>query len=704
MSAPEAYVKLNSSLKKTEILFIFYLTDFRPFELIRSVLLESNSLAIVNFFAFCNKGIIMKVSAYFRFLSSLFAPACLAVTVSVTGISGCTYLSQGLVIAPDRHAKAGQQDSFGDSALRVVYAEQNWNGADSLWFYNISQGSTLIPYEIFLHLEMPDSQELFRGDENMNHLRYLPQTASIANPDGLPVGWVKDNYAGKNYIGFNCAACHTSQIHYKGTAIRIDGGAAQSDMDLMLKLLAKSLEASLNQPEKFGRLARNVLKNKYPRDVQKFRAELAKVTQEIADYNRANESTYGDQHIPYGYARLDAFGRIYNRILSHLTPHDPTNRNPANAPVSYPYLWDTPQHDFVQWNGVGDNEGDGPLVRNTGEALGVFATFDLKQENGGFRSSVVVRDLKRMERHLDNLWSPRWEDLALKQVLPPINQALADKGREVYVQYQCHSCHALIDRTDPDRQVIAQFSSLPLIGTDPLMVINALQDTGKSGIFEGRPLNPDAPDSGTFQASTPALPALSVATKGVIAAPDSDKFFIRRWVESIYDQLSGVDNNPVTNTRRHLDFEIVNKEDPRTLAAYKARPLNGVWSSAPYLHNGSVPSLYELFLPGCSDAEIASGKNCRPNRFTVGTRELDPIKVGFVQRDPAEYPGLFIFDARLPGNSNKGHEYTSGVTPIMVLDQEGRPVRDPLGNPRMRRLPPITDDQRLALVEYLKTL
>lgn len=62
------------------------------------------------------------------------------------------------------------------------------------------------------------------------------------------------------------------------------------------------------------------------------------------------------------------------------------NTSPANAPVSYPTLWDTPYSDFVQWNGVGDNKPRGrkgflgPLNRNTGEVLGVFATFDLQKK------------------------------------------------------------------------------------------------------------------------------------------------------------------------------------------------------------------------------------------------------------------------------------------------------------------------------------
>lgn len=640
----------------------------------------------------------MDLRTHDRLLFSILRHSCLhsarlAAIIALIGLSGCNLFTQGVSVDDDRGAIASRKDSFGDSASRVVYPKQNWSAADSSWFYNTTQGSNLLPYGIFLNLEMADSTQLFRGDDNINRLRYLPQKASADNPGALPVGWVNNKYNGKEYIGFTCAACHTSQINYQGVAIRIDGGASLADMESMLKTLASALQASIDQPEKFERLAHKVLKENYAEQKDSFRTELTEVAQQIHRYNQANEPRHGEQSVAYGYARLDAFGRIYNRILSHLTPQDLTNSNPANAPVSYPYLWDTPQHDFVQWNGVGDNEGSGPLTRNVGEALGVFADFDLHQNEGdkGYRSSVNLQNLALMEQQLASLWSPSWEDLAKQQVLPPINQALAEKGREVFMAYQCHGCHEAIDRTAPNRRIIAQFASLQTIGTDPLMAMNALRYTGKSGLFEGQKLDPRNPDSKRFEAITPVLPALSRATGGVA-------------LEAGDQAASATDKNPVGETHRHLDYEVVNKKDPRTLAAYKARPLNGIWATAPYLHNGSVPSLYELFMPSCSDEEIAGGKTCRPNRFTLGTLELDPAKVGFVQRDPAAYPGLFVFDTRLPGNSNRGHEYTAGVTPIFVLDKNGHPVRDANGIPQVRQLPPITNEQRLALVEYLKTL
>lgn len=85
---------------------------------------------------------------------------------------------------------------------------------------------------------------------------------------------------------------------------------------------------------------------------------------------------------------------------------------------------------------------------------------------------------------------------------------------------------------------------------------------------------------------------------------------------------------------------------PPTLK-YKAAPLTGIWATAPYLHNGSVPNLYELLLPS----------NQRTTKFYVGNKEFDPKNVGY-KTDQTE--ATTLLDTSLPGNSNSGHD-TYGV-------------------------------------------
>jgi hypothetical protein len=86
----------------------------------------------------------------------------------------------------------------------------------------------------------------------------------------------------------------------------------------------------------------------------------------------------------------------------------------------------------------------------------------------------------------------------------------------------------------------------------------------------------------------------------------------------------------------------------RKTNGYANQPLDGIWARAPYLHNGSVPTLRDLLEPAGS----------RPKAFYRGYDVYDPVKVGF-RSDVAEDDGrkLFRYDTSIAGNGNGGHEY-----------------------------------------------
>ena len=86
----------------------------------------------------------------------------------------------------------------------------------------------------------------------------------------------------------------------------------------------------------------------------------------------------------------------------------------------------------------------------------------------------------------------------------------------------------------------------------------------------------------------------------------------------------------------------------RKTNGYANQPLDGIWLRAPYLHNGSVPTLRDLLEP----------PGARPQVFFRGDDVYDQAKVGF-RSDVAEENGRrhFRFDTSAPGNSNRGHEY-----------------------------------------------
>lgn len=616
----------------------------------------------------------------------------LAALLALLPLAGCAYVSQGFMAPADRHALPQANDPLGDHEQRIVYLDQGWDATDSLWFYNTTQGSNLLPYDVFLHLEQAENDRPFRDNAHIAKYRYLPIAPHWDNPDGLPLGFVKDSFQGQDYVGFTCAACHTTQINYKGTGIRVDGAPALADMEGFLDALEAALAATLNDEAKWNRLVAATATEESEAERARLRHRVQTSLDRLADENRRNRSPAGR----YGYGRVDAFGRIFNRVFAHLTPADPNNFSPSNAPVSYPFLWDTPLHDFVQWNGLISNEKNQTAARNVGEVLGAFATFDL--ETG--RSSVVLRNLVRLERQIrDRLWSPQWPS-----VFPPVDATLAARGREVFERYRCGTCHAdLGDRTSGERRIVAQLASLERIGTDPTMAKNAAFGAGISGPLEGEK---HSQGPGRHGKTTPATKALGSAVKKVLTTPDYDHTFIRRWLHLAYDLAVGLFDGTVRDPVRHIDHVPVSEpERPEHLLVYKARPLNGIWATAPYLHNGSVPNLYELFLPSCAQEERSGHAGpCRSTRFTVGSREFDPVKVGFVSKDVQTPGGLFVFDVDLPGNSNAGHEYAAGKTPVLKLDAQERPARDHEGQLVLEWLPAISDADRWALVEYLKTL
>jgi processive rubber oxygenase RoxA-like protein len=107
----------------------------------------------------------------------------------------------------------------------------------------------------------------------------------------------------------------------------------------------------------------------------------------------------------------------------------------------------------------------------------------------------------------------------------------------------------------------------------------------------------------------------------------------------------------------------------RSTGGYMALPLDGIWARAPYLHNGSVPTLYALLTGD------------RPAQFYRGNVAYDQKKVGFVADQAA--PGAFIYDTTLSGHSNAGHSSA-----------------DFLGKVPWKNSP----DALYKLLEYMKTL
>lgn len=620
-------------------------------------------------------------------------------------------------------------DPVADSTNGAVNLQQGWTKASQQEFYYTSQGSQVLPYRWYLHLEQAKNDKLFRSNKNIQQYGYITSEVSDLNPDGLSVGFVKDvDSQGKEWMGFTCAACHTTEVIYQDIRMRIDGGPTLADFQMFNVDLVAALNSTLTDQDKFTRFAENVLAS--GESSAEHKASLKHELQhQIKILNHRNViNVPNSEQVPYGHGRLDAIGAIFNQVMSVFTS-DPRNARPANAPVSYPFIWGTHQSDYVQWTGFAPNGplSIGALIRNGGEVLGVYGKVDIvnRTHGLGYSNSIDFKGLGLLEARVAQLRAPQWPSTSNLSQLQ-IDKAKRDKGRGLY-QVQCASCHAVIPREQEGQNYQAVLTPLSEVQTDSQEILNMVGLRNADG-FAGRkeavipgpaigytsqglnPLVNSVVGSAIYQLEDAAQAAFVQYMGGKLAAqnnnginvPMKEKLaqeakanvefaMIKRAYDELlklydkceYYQVSQFNcSQALELTIKLVEAKTLSKDIDRQIKeffespqkrrvdaevatgqVYKARPLNGIWATAPYLHNGSVLNLMELLTP----------PEERLKTFYVGSRKLDPINVGLVNE---RTPNSSLLDTSLLGNSNMGHDYG---TLLSAQDKQ-------------------------ALVEYMKTL
>lgn len=533
----------------------------------------------------------------------------------------------------------------------VTYIDQGWSMEERNWYYWVSQGSAVMSYDVFLAMEVADSEELFSSDENSARYGLIPEQADAQNnPDGLAIGLAKtvideplwEGQETGEMIGLTCAACHNAQLNYKGQQIRIDGGVSNM-FDFMAYVYAidDAMQATLHDTAKFDRMAERIgATSSDDKDALRKRFEGQAAT--VHAYRTRVLVTPNN----WGPARLDAIGLIVNRLIASETDI-PENLSTPLAPTKPPFLWNAPQGLWTQWRGVQQD----PIGRNLIETMGVFMPLNLhaaSPEEGLFESNAAVTNLQEIENQLARLAPPQWPE----DVLGKIDREKAAEGKGLFVAL-CSSCHNAWPYTwsEPNEYgksfVMVGLIPQSFVGTDPGQ-FNDLRPyaiTGQlSEYLPGDLKGAELVTTGELYAAVSTMILETALAKVKLSEADTL-------------ELHGYRELPVPRGPEHV---------------YKAAPRDGVWATPPFLHNGSVPNLYEMLIPADE----------RTKQFYVG-REFDPIKVGL---DTSGASGMFLLDTTLPGNSNAGHSFQDGP--------RGNGIIGPL----------LTEEQRWALVEYLKSI
>jgi uncharacterized protein (DUF2235 family) len=541
----------------------------------------------------------------------------------------------------------------------VVWLPQNWTEDQRRRYYHMAQGSELLPYAWFLALEQPrltiKGAPPFRENSYLQGFGFIPDASNQQNPDGLPVGFARDDrfvdpYTGqKNVVlGITCAGCHTGELFFGGKAIRIDAGPSLIDLQKFTEALGFAVTWTYYDPFRFRRFAYRVLGPNHSH------ADRVVLRQALKYYLDTSFTEFkANRHLfptPEGYGRTDALARIGNFVFGTELNNN-KNLVVGDGPVNFPPVWDASWMDWVQYNGSIQQ----PMGRNVGEALGVRSRINLLGYPGvQFQNTVHVDNLHEIELLLGGaelgtgVRSPKWPE----DILGKIDRGAVGKGGTLYNEL-CLHCH--------------QPPMFSFEGRKP-------EHWTKSTVGEGRQffkvtmiplaeIRTDPKEAQNFHNRTADTGPLG---KGIVSASVGLKYITQKLIDQSYTELK-------LSPEQQEEWNGYRENELLAPLAYKARPHNGIWATPPYLHNGSVPNLFALLSPVSE----------RPKVFYLGNKRYDPVKLG-LNTDPLK--GATEFRTDMPGNSNAGHEFNDG----------------PKGNGVIGRK--LSEEERMQIIEYLKTL
>lgn len=591
-----------------------------------------------------------------------------------------------------------------NTAVHYAFQGKKWTAKERDSFYSQDQGSQMIPLAWIQALKQPNGSPFLA--DSLSRYGYLPNPASPTA--GLPVGFTTN----QQHLGMTCAACHVREIEVSGIPYRIDGGPSISDFQSFAADLDTAVANVLNNPQAFDNFAHSVLGKTASAEKQ------AQLRKEVEAWHLPYHTIMDralPKDAPWGPARLDAVGMIFNRLTGldiGTTPDHiiADNIHLADAPVRFPFLWNASIQDKTQWPGFSDNGNSLlALARNFGEVVGVFNHFYPQKDDWRIlgvdylhTNSANFSGLKKLEDSIKKISPPQWP---WKEGIWKVDSALAEQGKAIYESKTktedggCITCHG-ISKGSP-RSFTHETWATPLcnVGTDT-REYSIVGWTVNSGVLAGAQIPfLDKP----LQAENEA--AFNVLTTAVLGSLLQHEFKLTMALESFAKKEAGhllgekgadklkasadkikelqaklinADNidlkgafhslNPAWKSNNVGDSNCKTDFTAKTPAiAYESRVLQGIWATAPYLHNGSVPSLSALLTP------VAQ----RPTSFKIGPN-YDPATIGLATEQTKFDYVLKTTDCSDlgSGNSRCGHEYGTQ----------------------------LSAEEKKALLEYLKTL
>lgn len=520
--------------------------------------------------------------------------------------------------------------------------------------YSMDEGIHWLPVDVMLSLKKATDKFGVYDETFFEHPEKLGLYPNLVDPTSeLPLGITVSGDA-VPMGGINCATCHTSLIsNADGAFFLVDGGSGQFAIDRMIEGTVKSLVATLINPLEFeafylrfrqradrrgGPVAAALGEDKLDDSGLRDMIEKASKTGDSADVKEKLKSTTGGfsagtfgappspgdlssrtkvfvylakrfvfffEQVKYGGATpgsnvsASGFGRsnpwsvtkkMFGDHLGYIRDGaKPVTPVVDGGPINTPHVWDFDRQKWIFWTGVTNSM----VERNMAQGVALLTDFDWPTK----ASTIKIQKLEAVSKIMRKAKAPSWP----KDILGPIDQALADKGKAAFKD-KCLKCHD--PKASDQGPGAAEFNYVD-VGTDTSYYEGQVEKIGSYDLFT--------------DVLAPMMGKVKAKAKTDEGIPDLAPYETGR--------------TPVVWRKPKAN-------------AFVAKPLAGIWASAPFLHNGSVPTVADLLKPAKS----------RAKEFYVGSFVYDPKALGYVS-DPSD-PRNFKFSTADKGNSNQGHEFT----------------------------------------------
>jgi cytochrome c5 len=537
------------------------------------------------------------------------------------------------------------------TARQVVQLNQGWSEREARFYDHANEGTNLAPLEFVLNLPDP-AKDGSRFVDKLSAYGFIPSDKSASNPHGLPVGFAIDDrpakFGDRVYVGITCSACHSRQLTYSkasgqaGWILPVYGGPGLVDFQRFNRDFYDAIFALLDNDKLAGAFAQGVLGRAPGAD------DLAALRKEIRDFSEpvaVTRSILSDWKIPaadFGPGNLNALSQgNYNNLglfaslgkKGLVAPStDPPAKPRFEGSVNLPPLWFAHADTWAQWFAEIHDPGPRNWIQSVSSSAVRPPKMVASLKGAVVLASIHFDNIAQIQRSLELLRTPKWPEA----VFGSLDRAKVEEGRALYEEHcaRCHTRTAL-----PPNSLGIVFKERPAfdVGSDPTSYREFAADAAIR------------------------VAGLRRLSGGMLAMRQAQ-------LAATFGQDTASNYMNLYSRGRPNEFALA-KDDykdakdatwPKTGAAYWASPLEGIFASSPYFHNGSVRTLRDVLTPPAE----------RPKTFRTGTTEFDVDGVG-LQSD-----GPFIYDTSEPGKGNGGH--------VAGTD--------------------LPQDKKAALIEYLKSL